>query len=502
MNPLSRNAKKLEYAFHTDPEIAPYWSCAFKWPIIISRLKIYNRDNPLFINHIHEIIILVKELNGRSQVVFSQKNPSFSGRSANRPLHVKVDNVYCIGITIKVINRIAAPLHLQEIKIFRKLPTINLKSLGRVSTRSYTCSLSRSGFGDKLLDLATGSYVLEALGFRFAGLDPRSLQKACRITTSSDSPIDIYRRLGFLELAAEDKYIENPYVIKLGDQVNELTFDALIQYVANDVSEHACSYNYTSIQLSVSPLLCERLLRQDSSKPFASCLHSEAMDAVKRTINTRLHETYSGTLNIVIHLRLGDVANLQIDDDTWMIPFECAWARKLKFLTDRQRKEHERYDRLPIVAEILNILSASSKRSSMTITLVSDGTLGTQNFVINTLRPLVDSPTQNVLDKALLSIRSIDEELNNMRQFADQSLVGESSEMFCQAARAILNADVIISTNGHYCYQLSLLSAKSPLMAMAYMARTQRDPVKHTLYWSRNDKYDVGYIVNAIESIA
>jgi hypothetical protein len=37
---------------------------------------------------------------------------------------------------------------------------------------------------------------------------------------------------------------------------------------------------------------------------------------------------------------------------------------------------------------------------------------------------------------------------------------------------------------------------------MAYMPRTHREPAKHTLYWSGNDKYDVDYIANAIEAMA
>jgi hypothetical protein len=89
-----------------------------------------------------------------------------------------------------------------------------------------------------------------------------------------------------------------------------------------------------------------------------------------------------------------------------------------------------------------------------------------------------------------------------MSKLADHSIIGESNENFSQVVREIVNADAIISTNGHYCYQLSLLSAKSPFIAMAYMPRTHREPAKHTLYWSGNDKYDVDYIANAIEAMA
>jgi hypothetical protein len=502
MTPLSRNAKNLEYSFHTDLETAPYWACTFQWPIVISRLIIYNRDNPRFFNRINKILIIAEEPNGQFRVIFTRKKPCFTGRSLNRPLRVEVGNIFCKGITVKVVNRVPAPLHLQEIRIFRLLPVIKPKSLRCLSTRSYTCSLNQSGFGDKLLDLATGSNILEALGFRFAGLDPRSLHKACRVTNKSYSAIDIYRKLGLTDLAAKDHHVKNPYVLKLGNEINELTFDKVIQYVADDLSKNACSHDYSSIQLSLSPNICSRLLSQDSSKPFSLCPQSGAIDAVKCAVNTRLHEGFSTALNIVVHLRLGDVANLQIDEDKWLIPFECAWAKKLKYLTAKQRQSHERFDRISAIAKILNNLSVSPKRSNINITLVSDGTHGTQKFVIEHLRPLDGSPMANILDKALLSIQSIDEKVEDICRLVDHSFIGESDGMFFQVVRAILNADVIISSNGHYCYQLSLLSVKNPFMVMAYMDRTQRDPAKHTLYWSRSDQYDVGYIVKAIEDIA
>jgi hypothetical protein len=501
MIPLSRNAKHLEYSFHTGLEISPYWSCTFKWPITLSQLIIYNRDNPRFFNRINELSIVVQKPDGTSQVVFSQIKPSFTGRTGNSPLVVEIGNLYSTGFRIQAGNHTPIPLHLQEIKIFRNSPAICFKSLKLVPTRLYTCSLNESGFGDKLLDLSTGSHILESLGFRFAGLDSRSLTKACRITNHTHSAIDIYKELGLFELSSAQDHIRNPYVLKLSNQVNELAFDEVVKYVADDLSERASSLSYSSIQLSVSPMLCNRLLSQYRRKSFTSGLNSEAIDAVKRAVNTRLHSGFAESLNIVVHLRLGDVANLEVDENKWMIPFECAWAKSLEFLTNNQRKSNERYDRIPLFSKILTNLAASPNRSKMAITLVSDGTEGTHSFVNENLRQLDSSSSADILDKALLYIQSIDKSLEDMRKLADQAFVGESSEKFFQVVKAILNADVIISTNGHYCYQLSLLSAKSPFMAMAYMARTHRDPAKHTLYWSGNDKYDVGYIVDAIEAM-
>lgn len=502
MAPLSLHAKELEYSFHTDLEYSPFWSCTFKWPITLSRLVIYNRDNPQFYERIGELRVILTDQAGHSRVVFCQKSPVFTGRRGNNPLNVDIDSVMCIGIKIETNNNVPIPLHLQEIKIFRHSPITYLESLQYAPSRLYTCSLNESGFGDKLLDLATGSYILESLGFRFAGLDSSSLNKACRITNNDHSAIDIYKQLGLYDLAADREYTTTPYILKLGNQINQPGLDGIIEHVKRDLSENLSSNTYSSIQLSVPPMLCNRLLLQDRRRSFGSSLHSEAIETVKRSINTSLNEGCSNSLNIVIHLRLGDVANLQVEKDKWMIPFESAWVKSLKFLTGNQRKLHERYDRIPLISSILANISGFSTRSKMSVTLVSDGTVGTRNFIANKLRPLEGVSSTDVLDKAIAYIDSIDERLQQMSRHVDHTFIGESSDMFIQVVRSVLNADVIISSNGHYCYQLSLISSKSPFMAMAYMPRTHRDPSKHTLYWSGNDKYDIEYVTTAIELMA
>lgn len=500
--PLSRDAKNREYSFHTDLEISPSWSCTFKWPITLSKLIIYNRDNPHFLHRINELSVLVQKPDGSSQLVFSQRNPTFTGRNGNNPLVIEIGNLYSTGFILQASNTTPIPLHLQQIKIFRHSPIIYFSALRQVPTKVYTCSLNQSGFGDKLLDLSTGSHILESLGYRFAGLDSSSLNRPCRLTNNSHSAIDIYKQLGLFDLASADAHVKNPYVLTLNKQVNELAFADVVQYVADDLAENASQLSYSSVQLSVSPMLCNRLLSQHRYKSFASSLNSEAIEMLKRIVNTRLRTGYSGTLNIVIHLRLGDVANLRVEENKWMIPFECAWNQNFKFLTDNQIRTHERYDRIPLISKILTNLSALPSRSKISVTLVSDGIVGTQTFINEKLSILDSSSRTNILEKALLYTQSINDKLEDMCKLTDRAIIGESSENFYQVVREIVNADAIISTNGHYCYQLSLLSAKSPFIAMAYMPRTHRDPAKHTLYWSGNDKYDVDYIANAIEAMA
>lgn len=494
--------KNHEYSFHTDPEMRPHWSCQFKRSITLSKLVIYNRDNESFFTRISELQVLAKQRNGSSHVIFHQVNPLFTGKRLNRPLVIEFDGLECLGLTIQAVNYFPMPLHLQHIEIYHKESSSLLEPIKITGTRAYSCKLNRSGFVDKLLDLAASSHILESLGFRFAGIDPKSFGQTCRITNNEGNAGAIYESLGLTDLTARHEEISNPCVIELGHDIHCKSFSEIRDYLVNILLRNASDIPYTSIQLSMSPILCSRLLSQDTTKQFASSLDSGAIDAIKRKLNDRMRKQWCDRINIVIHIRLGDVTNLSVDKDRWIIPFDCIWNKTLKILSDAERKSHERYDRLPLIERILNALHVSPARSRINLTIVSDEVISPSTYLYDQLRTLFSfGDTGPILNNAFSHIPVANKVLKQICDLADNSLIGESGEMFVQVVQEVLNADVIISTNGHYCYQLASLSEKNPFMAMAYMDRTRRDPGKKTYYWTSDDENDARNIINAIESI-
>ena len=139
----------------------------------------------------------------------------------------------------------------------------------------------------------------------------------------------------------------------------------------------------------MDPMLCSSLIMQNPNKYNTSYFSVAPIEAAKRSVNSLLHSGFSNELNVIIHVRLGDVANLKIDDDKWIIPFECAWDNQLKYHTDDDIKNNDRYDRIDIIIQLVEALSKSPKRNKMRITLVSDGAQSAREYVSKRL-PLIE----------------------------------------------------------------------------------------------------------------
>lgn len=499
---LTTTASKNEFSFHTKSEISPSWACKFKWPIQISRITIYNRDNTLFHSRIQEIVVSVHDEYGRTRTIFSQIKPNFTGKSGGKPLQVDIEGVICCGIIIKAINEVAAPLHLQEINIFRSPLYLLQDKVSKLQLKHYTCALNNSGFGDKLLELALSSHILETVGLRFCGLEEKSLENSCRLTDYTKSSLEIYQQLGFCSLIAPDEFLAKPFRINLDNQYDGFSFTQIINIVSDILAGIPKQENYSCVQLCMDPMLCSNLIMQNPNKYNTSYLSVAPIEAAKRSVNSLLHSGFTNKLNVIIHVRLGDVANLKIDDDKWIIPFECAWDSQLKYHTDDEIKNSDRYDRIDIIIQLVEALSKSPKRNKMRITLVSDGAQSAHEYVSKRLSLIEHSDSQSIVAKAISYIPLLSAKLNRLSELTDESIIGESSDMFVNVVKKIVNSDAIISTNGHYCYQLSSLSEKSPFIAMAYMARTHRSHNLHTLYWSSDQDHDVNYIHKAIEAMA
>ena len=503
MAPLMEDSATREFSFHTKSEFNPSWSCHFKWPIKIDNIVLFNRNNSAFYSRIGCLRITVLSIDGSLKTIFQQSNPVFTGRSENSPLRIDFGGITCHGFTIQALNKIKNPLHLQSIEIFQQSQSRNNKAFDcKVGTKYYTCSFAQTGFGDKLLSLAISSTILECLGFRFSGIDPACLDVKSRLSNHLESDLEIYQRLGVDKLIAPNEFMGNVLRIKLDDSIREQSFEQFLRTATHSIRVAAQGRHYSSIQLYVAPGQANQyLITHGHNHDF---FKSEPVTALKRVVNMQHKTEEKGKLNIVIHARLGDVANLEIGNDKWLIPWVCFSKKEIVTFTQKEIQAHERFDRLALICQLANRIDQSKKRSKIHLTILSDGIERTSSFMERELSSIISSldTCSEVLKASKASIEGINFVLSGIASICDAALVGESSDLFISATKALINADFVISTNGHYCFGMSQLSEKNQVMAMAYMDRTKRNPADTTIYWSGDHEADIAQIMDIIETIA
>ena len=302
---------------------------------------------------------------------------------------------------------------------------------------AFTHRFVPSGLGDKLLDFLFSSHILESLGYRFAGFDPRGLNATTRISGYRGSDADFFQRVGLDAQACDADALRNVLHLDYRGTV-DLDPSSLVSQVERRIGALAMGGDHSSVQLTIGALTCNGLI--ESGFPFQN-LNPRAFQQLGQCLRSKV-PVDDGRVQVVLHLRMGDVANLRLADSEWVVPFESWAQRRLLRHGTGALRQHERSDRLDEVEAILRGLAASPLRSRLHITLISDGFEYCREFLRQHLDVLL-SPDglRTAYGTSPQFADAIDEREARARSLlplCDRVIWGESAEHLAECVFALL----------------------------------------------------------------
>lgn len=340
--------------------------------------------------------------------------------------------------------------------------------------KSYSISLRDSGLGDQLLNANFAAKTCERLGLKFSGIREASLidEKSHR-----EGYLKIYQYLGITDIARiQDKDL---LVIPPSKTKSILSFLAHIKRGINKPS------NSTKKSLCIEPPMpvCYRSIKylKDSNGNYLSNQFSAQL---KNACKIPIRPSGEEKKKILFHIRLGDVANLELLPGKIFIPW-CYAVDHEGFMSLSEQSAHYRNDHLLDFALLSQNLRQQLKKT-IEIVVVTDGYGSSFDYILER-REIVEYLKQfnvNCNEPAIRDLKSKHKKYFH-RKFieANHIIYGENVESSIKAIEQIINADVVVSSSGHFSLGLmnnfSIKKQEFFSPSIAYLASQRKNSRKN-----------------------
>lgn len=318
----------------------------------------------------------------------------------------------------------------------------------------YTIIKNKSGLGDQLLSIKMAGLIGEKLNLEFAGIE--NLFQTNRSTTNTE----IYQDLGLSELAYKGelkkthKFID--FIFKLdffSDRNQPITLNYILDYIEQEVIKTKVT-DFYCLRLQLGVVICNQLIAHDSSinineTKFNKRLRIEfySNNRIKENISSLSLTAKKSSMKILFHIRLGDTAIFKLGDSKYVMPFGC----KIKESKD---EFSGRLDRLEDIQYLFNHLVKyfQALGSNSSYNLITDGYQKGVDIIRSKAKDINFSSDE--IENIEIDATNLKKELYTQFQHCDNIIYGESYDSLLKSIYMIFNSDIIISTSGHFVYQI------------------------------------------------
>jgi hypothetical protein len=443
------------FSFHTELENHPWWMVDLGNVYPIEKIFVFNRDDE-FAGRSRNLSIYAS-VDACHWIPIYQAINEFGGCITGKPLIVSCSSHVAARYLKIEINEKEA-LHLDQVEVYVRDVVLQFQEI----FTSYTLSLNKSGFGDQLIDMKLSAYLAESLNLNFAGFSPENLESCGRVSQSSI----IYERLGFTDLAYIPS-VDRQRVrvdIQISDsatQESPSNFARTLLYAIEIAMDRYRTADLNSrdwiLDLSISPRICDRIIANAPSHQYRKTSAAQKLAETFKVKNSLASSSFSANgdnIKILLHIRLGDTTIVKLPDEKgYMFPYTGAITKSIEEMKAMYASRHFDLDKLFAFAKEVK----QNHRVNLCIT--TDGfdrakQLLTQKLVT---MPELEIETQAIEEIVCQQERSFLEEI----EFADSIIYGESDDAFLSTLTTLTDADLVLSTGGHFIYNLlSLFSAE------------------------------------------
>ncbi|NEQ99586.1 MAG: discoidin domain-containing protein, partial [Cyanothece sp. SIO2G6] len=469
-------------SFHTSFEDYPWWIVDLEVSVRVNTILVFNRKN--FEARNKNLAELVSKDQKQWESVYKDTQ-KFGGVYDNSPLIIKCGDVLVRYIKILIVQENSS-LALDEVEVLTRFPTDTASELypnlfSDFHGVFYTSVLNNSGLGDQLLCLRVASIIAESMGMTFKGILPAYFDKIGERNGADNS---MYDDIGLSALKISD--IDHLKIIdvkmkpqKRGDILAQKSFYELLLIFEKKIKDAVSLQDQRLrgkenilIRFDVNPLFCDAFVKIfnhdfETRTSIRDFLRKNFLKRAYETYKNRVGSSISSSLNskikVLLHCRLGDVANIPVDHEgeNWIIiPYIGAFrASEL----NQSNSSHAAFvDKNQDSLKYLQGISASLKDKLGElgeIYFITDGYDYSFDFLISKRPDLLRD--FNLSEQKLLHIKDCLESDFKKRFFDLNIVYGESHDNLLASLILTVDADVVVSTNGHFLHNI-LMSFGEP----------------------------------------
>lgn len=350
----------------------------------------------------------------------------------------------------------------------------------------FLVSLNDSGIGDQIMSARVAAWIGEAAGLQFNGITSIEFDFESRSSISGKASGTEILKAIFLDkmVASRDEtpvIFIIPYVTSIESILHEVGLRAKATPAGSVLALHVdgaeADYFYKNfVEPNALPIL-------DTS---FDCTWKRILTSIPSLSESNDQRRDK---NILIHLRLGDIANLRIPGNQVVIPNHYIHCGPASGLHQATNKTFDRYDKSAEIFAFLRIL----KRKNYTISFHSDGFDYTRKFI----------QTHSKRFEELSSIthfeRQIDEREEELLGHLNglDCTIGETVNEVKKFAKDLRRSAFVISTSGHFAFNLTTGMARDNTLVLT--EKFSRTSIKHpkieTRFWGVDFLRDLGEFV-------
>ncbi|MGU3341862.1 hypothetical protein ACLBXJ_28115 [Methylobacterium mesophilicum] len=353
------------------------------------------------------------------------------------------------------------------------------------ASNDFYVSLNNSGIGDQIMAARVACWLGEACNLKFKGLvSGANKDFANRSSHSANATgTEILCAMGLEKLLVDQprniRLVRIPYSETIGEMQQIVAEQAKAVTENETLALHADG--------AEAEYFYNRFAIPDSINIFETAFDKAWTNSQNETeLRYDSCDVQEGGRFIVIHLRLGDTANLCIPDGKVIIPNHVIHLNDELGVREVGRTDFDRYDKTREIYDLIRKLRSAKQN----FCVHSDGFDFTKKLFSDYKSVFERYATAQHFEREIYSRQQ--ELLDHLSGVS--SCVGESAASLAQFIADIRKSTHIISTTGHFAYNVAssfIKQRKISILTEKYSRTSVQHPSLSTKYWSGNFKEDI-----------